>query len=380
MHAFPHFPFTINTSLHINHFSCRFFLINLQTPHSLSLSLYYTLYYTYNYMNMRISFSACKQPQPQVNFPGGLINLLPRHRRKEKVVVVMGATGTGKSRLSIDLATRFDAEVINSDKMQVYKGLDVVTNKVSDEECAGVPHHLLGIVDPTSDFWAHDFVYHATAAADDITARGRMPIIAGGSNSFIKALVADDLHFRSRYDCCFLWVDVAMPLLHSFVSKRVDRMVDSGLVSEAREFFEPGGDYGRGIRRAIGVPELDAYFRSSSRGAATERLLEAGIEQIKANTRTLACRQVQNIMRLAEHLEWRMHRLDATEVFLKRGDEAEEAWERLVAGPSTRIIGKFLYEDHMDFVSAISAAAPPSSAASVIMGPTSSAAVAAATH
>lgn len=325
---------------------------------------------------MRISFSAFNQTQPLVNFPGGLINMDNlRQLRKDKVVVLMGATGTGKSRLSIDLATRFEAEVINSDKMQVYKGLNIVTNKVTEEECGGVPHHMLGIIDPEEDFWARDFVYHASAAADAITNRGRLPIIAGGSNSFIKALVSDDIEFRSRYDCCFLWVDVEMHVLNSFVSKRVDQMVGSGLVEEAAEFFEPGGDYGRGIRRAIGVPELDEYFRSGG-GAASEKLLESAIDEIKANTRTLAGRQLLNILRLAEHLEWRVHRLDATEAFLKRGEEADEAWERLVARPSTRIVDNFLCEDHIDFVTAISAP-PTAAAASVILGPAS---VAAATH
>ncbi|KAI3469510.1 hypothetical protein Pfo_026173 [Paulownia fortunei] len=338
---------------------------------------------------MRISFSACKQTQPLVNFPGALINMdqliIPRQRRKDKVVVVMGATGTGKSRLSIDLATRFDAEIINSDKMQVYKGLDIVTNKVTDEECRGVPHHLLGIIDPEADFSAHDFVYHASLAADSITHRGRLPIIAGGSNSCIKALVNDDIEFRSKYECCFLWVDVSMPLLHSFVSKRVDQMVGAGLVEEAKEFFEPGGDYTRGIRRAIGVPEMDEFFRNESvvDGATRAKLLEAAIDQIKANTRNLACCQLRNILRLEEQLEWRIHRLNATEAFLKHGEEANEAWERLVAAPSTRIVGRFLCEDHIDFVSAITAPPPmtaTAAAASVILGPTSTTAVAAATH
>lgn len=321
---------------------------------------------------MRISFAPCKPPQPLVPSMINMDNLiLPRHRRKDMVVVVVGATGTGKSRLSIDLATRFDAEIINSDKMQVYKGLNIVTNKVTEEECGGVPHHLLGFVDPTADFWPHDFVHHATTAVEEITNRGRLPIIAGGSNSFIKALVNDDTAFRSRYECCFLWVDVSMPDLHSFVSDRVDHMVESGLVEEAKEFFEPGGDYSRGIRRAIGVPELDHFFRSE----ATAEILESAIDQIKANTRNLARRQRQNILRLAEHLQWRMHRLNATEVFQRRGVDADEAWERLVARPSTRIVGRFLCEEHIDFVSA------PTAATSVaILGPTSTAAVAAATH
>ncbi|KAK4482903.1 hypothetical protein RD792_010076 [Penstemon davidsonii] len=329
---------------------------------------------------MRISFSAsCKQAQPLVNFPSGLINMdkfiIPRQRRKDKVVVVIGSTGTGKSRLSIDLATRLNAEIINSDKMQVYKGLNIVTNKVTEEECRGIPHHLLGIIDPEADFTADDFVYHASLAAEAITRRGRIPIIAGGSNSCIKALVIDDIEFRSKYEYCFLWVDVSMPVLHSFVSKRVDQMVDSGMVEEAKEFFEPNGDYTKGIRRAIGVPEMDEFFRNESiivDGNTKDKLLERAIEQVKANTCKLACCQIGNILRLGEQLEWRMHRLDATEAFLRRGVEANEAWERLVSGPGAKIVGRFLFDqDHIDFVSAITI--PPPTAA-VILGPTNVAA------
>ncbi|KAL2469961.1 Adenylate isopentenyltransferase 5 [Abeliophyllum distichum] len=311
---------------------------------------------------MRISFSACKQAQPlQVNFPGGLNmdQFIPGRRRKDKVVVVMGATGTGKSRLSIDLATRFEVEIVNSDKMQVYKGLNIVTNKVTEEECRGVPHHLLGIVDPDADFTAVDFVHHALTAVDSITRRGRLPIIAGGSNSYIKALVNDDMEFQSKYECCFLWVDVSMPVLHSFVSKRVDQMVDARLIDEAREFFDPQGNYTRGIKRAIGLPELDEFFRNESSldDVTRARLLEDAIDKIKANTCKLACHQLQNILGLQNQLDWKMRHLDATEAFLKRGLESVEAWERLVAGPATMIVGRFLYEDGMDFMSAI--AVPP---------------------
>ncbi|XP_051127963.1 adenylate isopentenyltransferase 5, chloroplastic [Andrographis paniculata] len=330
---------------------------------------------------MRIStMSACKQPPPPppplMNFPGGgMINMdqliIPRQRRKEKAVVVMGATGTGKSRLSIDLATRFDAEVVNSDKMQVYKGLNIITNKVTGDECRGVPHHLLGFVDPDRDFSAAEFACHAAIAAADIAGRGRLPILAGGSNSCIKALVCDHIDFFEKYEVCFIWVDVSMPVLHSFVSKRVDQMVAAGLVEEAREFYDPAGDYSRGIRRAIGVPEMDEFFRAEGGGAAG-KLLELGIEKIKANTCKLACTQFQNILRLCEVLEWRVHRVDATEAFLSRGEESDEAWERLVAGPSTRIVGQFLCEDQIDLVSTAAAAV-------ILSGPTN-AAVAAATH
>ncbi|CAA2988548.1 adenylate isopentenyltransferase 5, chloroplastic-like [Olea europaea var. sylvestris] len=305
---------------------------------------------------MRISFSACKPAQPlQVNFPGGLNmdQFIPGRRRKDKVVIVMGATGTGKSRLSIDLATRFEAEIVNSDKMQVYKGLNIVTNKVTEEECRGIPHHLLGIVDPDADFAAVDFVHHASTAVDSITRRGKLPIIAGGSNSYIKALVNDDMEFQSKYECCFLWVNVSMAVLHSFLSKRVDRMVDTSLINEARDFFDPEGNYTRGIKRAIGVPELHEFFQNESilDYEARARLLEDAIDKIKANNCKLASNQLQNIVKLRNQLEWHMYNLDATEAFLKRGLESDEAWEMLVARPATRIVGRFLCKDDMDFMS-----------------------------
>lgn len=333
---------------------------------------------------MRISFSACKPAQPLVGFPRGLDmdSFIPwRRKEKEKVVVVMGATGTGKSKLSIDLATRFPAEIVNSDKMQVYKGLEIATNKVTQEECRGVPHHLLGIIDPNADFTAFDFCHHASLAVESILTRDRLPIIAGGSNSFIKALVNDDLEFRSRYECCLLWVDVALPVLHSFVSERVDRMVEAGLVDEVRGIFDPTADYTRGIRRAIGVPEFDQFLRYEANidDEAKGTLLREAIEKIKANNCKLASCQLQNILRLQNQLDWKMHRLDATEAFLKRGADAEDAWEKHVARPSTAVIDHFLCHQE-DFMASITAPTTISAAAAVIGGASPAPAIAAATH
>ncbi|KAF8388000.1 hypothetical protein HHK36_026666 [Tetracentron sinense] len=300
---------------------------------------------------MSISLSVCKQALPLVNFPAGRLKMdsFDPRRQKEKVVVVMGVTGTGKSRLSIDLATQFHAEIVNSDKMQVYEGLDIVTNKVTEEEQCGIPHHLLGVIDPEVDFTATDFRHRASLSVGSIVGRDRLPIIVGGSNSYIEALVDDeDCEFRSKYDCCFLWVDVPLPLLHPFVSNRVDRMVEAGLVNEARQMFEPDADYSRGIRRAIGVPEMDRYFRVEATANEETRasLLEAAINDIKANTCILACRQMPKIHRLRNLWRRNFHRLDATEVFLRRGEEADEAWEKLVAGPSHMIVKQFLYSEY----------------------------------
>ncbi|CAG7891899.1 unnamed protein product [Brassica rapa] len=278
---------------------------------------------------------------------------VPFFRRKDKVVFVMGATGTGKSRLAIDLATRFPAEIVNSDKIQVYKGLDIVTNKVTPEESLGVPHHLLGTVEDTHEnFTAEDFQREAIRAVKSIVERDRVPIIAGGSNSYIEALVNNCVDFRLRYNCCFLWVDVDKPVLHSFVSERVDKMVEMGLVDEVRRIFDPtSDDYSTGIRRAIGVPELDDFLRAellNYPAETTEKLLETAIKKIKNSNCLLASRQYQKIQRLYKQWKWNMHRLDATEVFLRRGEEADDAWEDKVARPSALAVDRFLNysEDH----------------------------------
>jgi adenylate dimethylallyltransferase (cytokinin synthase) len=262
---------------------------------------------------------------------------------KHKAVVVLGATGSGKSRLAIDLALRFDGEVINSDKMQVYAGLDVTTNKVTPDECAGVPHHLLGVAHPDDEFTAADFRREAVSAAARAAERGRVPIVAGGSNSYVEALVA-----AAAFDHCFLWVDAHFPVLRDLVVRRVDGMLRRGLVDEVAAAFDPHRtDYTRGVWRAIGVPELDAYLRARGGvddGPERERMLLArAVEEIKYNTSRLASRQSDKIQSLT-HM-WHVRRLDATEVILKRGRAADDAWQRLVAEPSIHAVSAFLMED-----------------------------------
>lgn len=105
------------------------------------------------------------------------------------LVVLCGPTGVGKSRTAVALALRCGGEVINADSMQVYRGFDIGTDKLPPAERRGVPHHLLDIVDPETQFTAADFVREALRAAAGIRERGAIPIVAGGTGLYLKALL-----------------------------------------------------------------------------------------------------------------------------------------------------------------------------------------------
>ncbi|MDK8347037.1 tRNA (adenosine(37)-N6)-dimethylallyltransferase MiaA [Brevibacterium sp. UMB1308A] len=103
------------------------------------------------------------------------------------VINVVGATATGKSDLAITLAHHLDGEIINADSMQFYRGMDIGTAKVSSEQRAEVPHHLLDILDVTQDASVSEYQSRARALIHEIHERGRTPIIVGGSGLYVRA-------------------------------------------------------------------------------------------------------------------------------------------------------------------------------------------------
>jgi tRNA dimethylallyltransferase len=110
------------------------------------------------------------------------------------VIAVVGATATGKSRLAIALARALDGEVVNADSMQLYRGMDIGTAKEPAAARQGVPHHLLDIWPVTQPANVADYQKLAQATIDDIAARGRVPVLAGGSGLYVRAAL-DDLQF-----------------------------------------------------------------------------------------------------------------------------------------------------------------------------------------
>lgn len=106
-----------------------------------------------------------------------------------RVVAIGGPTATGKTALSVALAKEFGGEIISADSMQIYKGLDVGTAKVTSEEMQGVPHHLIDILTPEQTFSAAEFTTRADAAIRDITAREKLPLVVGGTGLYISSLL-----------------------------------------------------------------------------------------------------------------------------------------------------------------------------------------------
>ncbi|KAG6472051.1 adenylate isopentenyltransferase 1, chloroplastic-like [Zingiber officinale] len=291
----------------------------------------------------------------------GVVVDMPRTpRSKERLVVVMGATGTGKTKLAIELSLRFLGEVINSDKIQMYPGLDIASNKIAPAKQRGVPHHLIDFFDSASgELLAAEYRAVAGYKIQEVSARGRVPFLAGGSNSFVYALLADQFDpnynpFLSKemreerapqYDCLFIWVHVDAKVLAEHLARRVDEMVQEGLMDELADFFMKEGAKEKylGIGKSIGVPEFRAYF--TEKGQRTQPVYEAALAAMKENTRLLSEIQIQKIKRL-QSMGWPLLRVDATAAVTAylSGQEGAMAvpWQRDVIEPSTTAMAQFL--------------------------------------
>lgn len=174
-----------------------------------------------------------------------------------RLVVVVGATASGKTALAIELAQKFDGEIICADSRTVYKHLDIGTAKPTLEERAAVPHHLLDVVEPDEIFTVVDFKRLAGLAIDDISSRGKVPILVGGSGLYIDSVLYDysfaqkdaardevnPRHIQKesagsrqamRENTLILGLKLPKEVISKRITERVDAMVDAGLVQETK--------------------------------------------------------------------------------------------------------------------------------------------------
>lgn len=218
--------------------------------------------------------------------------------RLQRLLVIAGATATGKTGASIDLARHFDGELIGADSVQVYRGFDIGSAKPTAAELGGVPHHLIDVFDPNQDVDAVAYAKLADAAIRDIADRGRLPIVVGGTGLWIRALVrglvdvpAVDQEIRNRLEVAA--TEIGAPALHAKLAE-VDPMSaetihpnDSLRIVRALEVYEQTGTPLGTLRaeHALGMPRYQATFvvlemDRDQHGAVIEkrakRMLESG--------------------------------------------------------------------------------------------------------
>ena len=253
------------------------------------------------------------------------------------IIVIAGPTGVGKTRISVSLAKKLNAEIINADSMQVYKGMDIGTAKIKEEEKDGIKHHLFSICDTNYDYSIYDYQKDARKIIDDIISHGKKVILVGGSGLYIRACLYDyklddntihndysnysneelynkvleidknsDIHINNRkrlerfldkyysneelnvksdklYDFDIIGLTTARDRLYDVINNRVDSMIKEGLVDEVKSFYDKK-DYSKAIMTAIGYKELYPYFDNKIS-------LEEAITNIKTNSRRFAKRQ-----------------------------------------------------------------------------------------
>lgn len=260
---------------------------------------------------------------------------------KKKIIVVAGPTAVGKTALGIQLAQRFNGEIISGDSQQVYQQLDIGTAKASPEEQAAAVHHLIDVRQVTESYSAFDFVREAHAAIDAIISRGKLPIIVGGTGLYLQSLLEgyhlggnldqealldyrqelekeeDETIFAkvaekgldipqlnrrrairalelakfgqdltnqdSDLEPLLIGLTDERQVLYDRINTRVDVMIANGLLEEAKWLYDHHPDVQ--AARGIGYKELFPYF-------AGQEDLDTSVARLKQNTRRFAKRQL----------------------------------------------------------------------------------------
>ncbi len=274
----------------------------------------------------------------------------------QKLLVIVGPTAVGKTEIAIKVAQRLDGEIISADSMQIYRGMNIGTAKPTLEEQAGILHHMIDIVDPGEPFSVADYQKMAREKIKEVADRGRLPILAGGTGLYVRAVIDPynfipantDWDLRSRlrqqarelglealynrlsevdpvaaerihpnderriiralevyqttgqplsfweqqpdeqrpiYDLIMIGLHRPRPELYDRINRRVDLMLEHGLLEEAQNLLAQGLDEKFIANQAIGYKEFFAYLRGE------ESLAEA-TEKLKQGTRRYAKRQL----------------------------------------------------------------------------------------
>ena len=236
---------------------------------------------------------------------------------REKLVVILGATSTGKSSLAVTLAEKFSTEIISADSMAVYKNFNVGTAKPSQSELQRVPHHMINILDAEEKFSVGEFVRRARPIISELNGKGKIPIVAGGTGLYIQALVEGyEMQCEMRNAQCVMkssssyykrtgeliyaaqvfGLTTERSELYDRINRRTHQMFADGLVEEVRSLLASGISPAAQAMSGIGYKETVEYLR----GDCT---LDEAIEKVAQATRNFAKRQLTWYRRM-KYIRW----------------------------------------------------------------------------
>lgn len=178
--------------------------------------------------------------------------------QQAEVVAIVGPTASGKTALSIELAKKYNGEIINGDSMQIYKGLDIGTAKITEQEMEGVPHHLLSFKEPTESFSVAEYQALVRSKISEIQARGKLPIIVGGSGLYVQAVLYDFQFTDEQVD------DVARKAYYEELEKLGPEAMHAKLAAldpKTAETIHPNNT--RRVIRALEMIELSGVSKAS---------------------------------------------------------------------------------------------------------------------
>ena len=246
---------------------------------------------------------------------------------KPPLLVLTGPTAVGKTKLSISLAKAINGEIISADSMQVYRHMDIGSAKIRKEEMEGVPHYLVDVLEPEEEFHIVKFQQMAKEAMKEIYSRNKIPILVGGTGFYIQSVTkdidfteaeqetAEEIHEnnvkrviralefyeqngfpisqhnaeqkqrQSPYQLAYFVLNAPRPLLYERIDRRVDEMIQEGLVKEVQTLKERGCHRGMVSMQGLGYKEILDYLEGNCS-------LEEAVRILKRDTRHFAKRQI----------------------------------------------------------------------------------------
>lgn len=244
-----------------------------------------------------------------------------------KILTILGPTACGKTAFAAHLAYDMGGEIISADSRQVYRGMDIGTGKdLADYQVNGtpIPYHLIDIAEAGTRYNVYEWQQGFLDAYQDITSRGRTPILCGGTGMYIESVIKG-YEFDGRqfppFDSLIIGLSISRDLRREKISKRLRARLEEGMVDEVRELIDRGVSTDQLIRYGLEYKYLTLYLLGRLGYDEMVRLLEIAIHQF-------AKRQMTWFRGMEERRGIKIHWIDVSVPFEERIQQVKELWQK----------------------------------------------------